>query len=103
MTDEPYEVGRKALGEIDALLAARPQKDDLRAAEVVTLLAAWRDTLIPAASTAEGAERLERLNAVISVALATHFPQGATPWAELEMARGWLASLLPERAREPVA
>ena len=98
MTGEPYEPGRKALGEIDALLAARPQKDDLRAAEVVKLLATWRDGFIPAAATDEGAERLERLNAVISVALAIHFPQGATPWGELEKARGWLASLLPETA-----
>ena len=96
MSGEPYADGRKALGEVDALLAGRPQKDDLRAAELVTLLARWRDDFIPLATDDAGAERLERLNAVISIALAIHFPQGPTPWAELEKARGWLASLLPQ-------
>jgi len=37
--------------------------------------------------------RLGKVNALISVVLAGHFPLGSVPWPELERARGVLAEI----------
>ena len=89
--------GREALAKIDAILGARPRKDDDLISAAAEWLATWREALIPLSDTATGRDRLERLNAVLTIVLAVHYPQGATPWAELEAARGWLEELLEER------
>ena len=97
MTEAPCDAaGVEALQKIDAVLAARPQKDDYVISDAARALSAYRETLIPLADTATGRDRLETLNAVLSVVLGAHYPLGETPWAELEKARGWLAELLAE-------
>lgn len=96
MPDEPP--GRRALAAIDRVLAGRPHKDDPDLSQAAEGLAAMRDELVARLRRGEGGtdlrERLGRLNAVISLVLANHFPLGATPWDELGKARDTLAGLL---------
>lgn len=88
--------GREALEAIDAILGARPHKDDYRISQAAELLCAWRETLIAREENAVRRDRLERLNAVLAMVLAAHFPIGATPWDDLAKARGWLSDLLAD-------
>ncbi len=91
-----FDAGRQALNKLDAVLAARPQKDDYVISDTVQALSTFRERLIPLADTATGRDRLETLNAVLSVVLGAHYPAGETPWPELEKARGWLAGLVEQ-------
>lgn len=90
------QVGREGLALIDAVLAARPHKDDHKLSHATQALCDYRDHLIEAAGEGGGRSRehLMHLNAVLSVVAAMHFPLGDTPWGELEKARDWLADLV---------
>lgn len=95
----------QALCGMDEVLAKRPDKDDQTLTAITQVLCAHRDTLTDrsraGALDAADRGRLERLNAVIALVLALHFPQGAAPWDGFAQARGWLADLQP--APEPAA
>ena len=90
--------GRKALRHIDQALAEKPKKNDHALSAATLCLTEFRDQMIGqrreygAASHSD--ERLEEVNAVISVVMGLHFPLGDPPWQELEKARGWLVKLL---------
>lgn len=96
------QAAREGLALIDAVLAARPQKDDHKLSHATEALCTYRDHLIEVADEGGGRsrERLMHLNAVLSVVAAMHFPLGDIPWDELEKARDWLAGLVvkPELA-----
>jgi hypothetical protein len=84
-----------ALAALDRALAARPHGDGDAFSEATRHLCVVRDRLAQArVTTPETRWRLERINAVISVVLAGHFPLGAVPWGELEKARDWLAEIV---------
>lgn len=82
---------RQALDAIDEALRERPQTDGHVLSVAAQHLSVLRDRL--AAETADR-QALSRVNAVISIVLACHFPLGVIPWGELEKARGWLAGLV---------
>ena len=89
--------GQEGLAAVDKVLAEKPHKDDYILSEAMEQLCLFRDQLIARhdeTGAPEDAKRLSHLNAVISVVAGTHFPLGATPWDELEKARGWLAALV---------
>jgi hypothetical protein len=96
MTEGGLEAGRTALSKLDAVLAARPKKDDHALCEITALACVFRDALIPTAGSggAEGRERLSHINAVLSVVAGMHYPLSQAPWDELVKARGWLAESL---------
>ena len=89
--------GQAALAAFDRALAQKPKRDGHAFAEMTEHLCTMRDLLI-----GHGRDRgaappvLERLNSVISTALAGHFPLGRTPWNEVEHARGVLHRLVEE-------
>ena len=92
------DAGREALSAIDAALRARPDKPGDVLSHATQSLCTLREEMI-AAARHEGAasgrrERLERVNAIISVVLAVYFPLGDVPWWELEKARCWLADIV---------
>jgi hypothetical protein len=91
--------GRKALEQIDKILAERPKRDGHALTAAMQALAEYRDHTVER-HRREGGTRyrstLERINAVISVVLGTEFPLGEVPWGELEKARDWLSDILRE-------
>ncbi len=86
--------GREALAALDAALAQRPRKDHASLSRATTCLCAFRDDLIAEGRGGRPSPDVTRLNAIISVVLAGHFPLGSVPWDELVLARGWLADLV---------
>lgn len=94
--------GRAALDALDKALSEKPHRDEHALTHATVCLTAFRDALIGehrgALPSAADRQRLAHLNSVLSVVLSGHFPLGATPWGELEKARGWLAELVQERA-----
>jgi hypothetical protein len=94
----PGTEGRRALEQIDAVLARKPEKDDYALADATQMLCTFRDALIEQAHRGGEVERtrLRRANAVLSIVVATHFPSGGIPWEPLVGARRALADLLSE-------
>lgn len=98
-SDAAAREGQAALAAFDKALAAEPDRDDYAFSDATKHLCAMRDALIAERRAGRRAGQgtpgqLERLNAVISSALAGHFPLGKTPWQELQQARGVLAGLV---------
>jgi hypothetical protein len=94
--------GKVALDALDVVLAKKPRKDDHCLSVATECLCAFRNHVIDRHRT-DGAddrtrEQLARLNSVLSVVLAGHFPLGDVPWHELERARVWLDQLVTEIA-----
>ncbi len=96
----PSVAGAQALAALDKALAERPHKDGHAFRRATEHLCVFRQEVIEALESDRaapgGRERLERVNSIISVALAGNFPLGDVPWQEIEKARGWLASILSE-------
>lgn len=88
--------GRAALAALDRALARKPERDGPAFTETTERLCRMRDLLIAGRRGGGRAPHLERLNAIISTALAGHFPLGKTPWDEVEHARGALRALIEE-------
>ncbi len=88
---------------IARVLEQRPFKDDHEISRATRCLAAFREALIHVQRTHESTgadrERLARLNAIVSVVMAMHFPVGDAPWGEFEKARTWLEGLVAETER----
>ncbi len=81
--------GRAALACLDAILAQEPEPEPSLFSHATQHLSAYRDALIARQAPRT---RLEHVNAVISIVMAGHFPLGQVPWADLHLARGWLAA-----------
>ena len=89
--------GEAALAALDRALAHKPKRDGHAFAEMTEHLCTMRDLLIAHGRREDALPPLlERLNSVISTALAGHFPLGTTPWSEVEHARGVLRDLIGE-------
>ncbi|MDO9708782.1 hypothetical protein [Paracraurococcus lichenis] len=88
--------GRAALAALDRALAQRPERDGQAFTDTTEHLCRMRDLLIAERRRGGGPGRLEVLNAIISTALAGHFPLGQTPWDEVEQARGALRRLVED-------
>ncbi len=84
----------RALAAMDRAIAAAPGHDGASFSQAVTEVSAARDEVAGRGrTTPEARQRLDRLNAVLSMILAGHFPLGAPPWDEVRKARGWLAEI----------
>ena len=92
--------GRKALAHTKRVLEQRPHKDDDELTYATQCLARFREELIGvqrhAGAEAKDGDRLSRLNAIISVVMAMHFPLGNPPWTEFEKTQVWLQDLVEE-------
>ncbi len=92
--------GRKAFFHCRRVLEQRPKKDDHELSFATQCLAAFREELILTQRAEQvracDKERLSRLNAIISVVMAMHFPLGNPPWGEFEKAMAWLGALVDE-------
>lgn len=85
---------RAALASLDKAIAHKPRKDDADFAAATEHLCKLRDLLLAEARQGGVSRiRLERVNALISVVLAGHFPLGNVPWPAVERARGVLAAM----------
>lgn len=92
-----------ALHLIDKLLEERPTRvgDDFSAA--TRCITAFRDELISQwrrTSDAADRQRLEQVNAVLSVVLGGHYPVGKIPWPEIEKARALFAGVVRDGPAE---
>lgn len=90
--------GTKALDALDRALAQQPERDGDAFSEATENLCRLRDTIIAdcRGGDSEHRERLGMLNAIISTALAGHFPLGRTPWPEVQTATNHLRTLVGE-------
>lgn len=87
--------GARALEALDRALAHKPKRDGAAFSATTEHLCRMRDLMIVECRGGGGQRgTLERLNAVISSALAGHFPLGNTPWPEVENARDELRALI---------
>jgi hypothetical protein len=90
----------KALSSLDQALSGKPVVDGQAFSAATYQLCKVRDDLArqqrEEGPSEASRKRLERVNGVISVVLAGHFPIGAVPWDELDRARGWLADIAAE-------
>jgi hypothetical protein len=91
--------GERAISLLDKLLRERPEKVGQDFSEATRCLTAYRDELIGRhrAGTLPR-ERLDDINAVLSVVVGGHFPLGAVPWDKIAAARERLATLVSSRA-----
>ncbi len=96
MSVKAQQEGGQALAALDRALSHKPRRDGEAFSEATEHLCRMRDALIASRRDGVGDRQLERLNAVISSALAGHFPLGNTPWPEVEKAREDLRGLLAE-------
>jgi len=97
-TSASSSAGQKALAALERALAHKPRRVGEAFTETTEHLCRMRDLLIAERRALGGDDRrLERLNAVISSALAGHFPLGDTPWPEVEKARDELRALVEGR------
>lgn len=90
--------GRAALTQLDTALASKPEANGHAFSVAALALALMRDEMAARqrerGPTPASRQRLEHVNAVLSVVLGGRFPLGAIPWGELEKSRDWLARLL---------
>jgi hypothetical protein len=93
----PDERVAKALASMDKAIAAAPERDGYAFSDAVIQLSAVRDEVSArdGRGTPELRQRLTKINAVLSMILAGHFPLGDPPWDEIKKARVWLAELQP--------
>ncbi|HYZ62732.1 MAG TPA: hypothetical protein VE650_09780 [Acetobacteraceae bacterium] len=97
MSASPKQEGEAALAALEKALSRQPERDGHAFSETTEHLCTMRDLMIAACRGGAGDQgKLERLNAIISSALAGHFPLGNTPWREVETARDALRALVNE-------
>jgi len=93
----------EALAALDRALAHKPDKDDDDFTASLKHLSAFRDALTAKFRAAGNDEtrdvraHLARVNAIISIVMAGHFPLGAIPWPEIEQARQHLAEVVQQQ------
>ncbi|MBN8900858.1 MAG: hypothetical protein BGO51_25795 [Rhodospirillales bacterium 69-11] len=99
MASELADRGETALRAVDQLLRDRPVKDGPDFSAAIMALSTLRDTLIARhRAGAPALEPLGRLNGVLTVVIAGHYPLGKVPWPHIETARDTLAGLVTELA-----
>jgi hypothetical protein len=86
-----------ALAELNKALGEKPHLEGHTLSMAAHELSLLRDKIAeqqdePGADP-DSLRQLEHVNAAISVVMGAHFPLGSIPWAELEKARDWLATL----------
>lgn len=86
--------GVAALRALDEALRQRPHADQDAFSAAARGVAAFRDHISAEPPSPARRQRLDHVNAVMSMVLAGHFPLGPIPWHEIEAARGWLAELV---------
>lgn len=93
MPDDHLAIGIAAL---DEALASAPKRNGDAFSKAVRSLSAFRDEIIATEgrTTENSRRRLVRINAVLSLVMAGHFPLGAPPWDEIRKTRGWLTEML---------
>ena len=90
-------IGHAALARIDKLLAEKPHKVGHDFSEATRCLTEFRDSLIAQnrqVASDRNRERLEKVNAVISVVVGGHFPLGEIPWSHIKKARSQLSEVV---------
>ena len=102
MADAP--TSAEVLARLDKLLSDRPHRIGHDFSEATRCLTALREQIVGhlrAGNAPPGAaERLARLNAVLSVLVGTHYPVGAPKWPHLQRARDSFAELASELGRQ---
>ncbi len=95
--------GHQALAHATRVLDQRPRKDDIELTLATQCLARFREELLAAQRAGPASDQkrdcLSRLNAIIAVVMAMHFPIGNPPWDEFEKTQGWLRALVEEAER----
>jgi hypothetical protein len=84
----------EVLAAFDRLLAEQPERVSHGFSDATRKLTAFRAEAIAGlreAPSASGEARLERLNAVLSILVGTHYPLGAPNWDQLQQARDLFA------------
>lgn len=93
MADEP---ARAVLAALDTLLADRPEKIGHDFSEATRRLTTWRAHCMARwreTQAEEDRQRLDRVNAAISVVLGGQFPVGRVNWDSIESVRRELGEL----------
>ncbi len=95
----------EVLARLDKLLADRPHRIGHDFSEATRCLTALRERMIEHLRAGDAppeiAERLARLNAVLSVVVGTHYPVGAPKWPHLQHARDSFAELASDQDATP--
>lgn len=91
----PHDHLGAGLAALDEALADAPKRNGEAFSRAVRCLSEFRDELIATEGrrTEASRQRLVRLNAILSMVMAGHFPLGEPPWDEIKKARGWLAEM----------
>ena len=87
---------RDALEALDEAIGDAPKRNGHAFSRAATCLSAYRDELIAQHGLEGQANRqhLSRVNAVLSLVLAGHFPLGDVPWDEIKKGRDGLSELI---------
>ena len=91
----PHDHLTAGLAALDEALADAPKRNGDAFSRAVRCLSESRDDLIATEGrrTEAGRQRLIRLNSILSMVMAGHFPLGEPPWDEIRKTRGWLAEM----------
>ncbi|WP_428374343.1 hypothetical protein [Lichenicoccus sp.] len=99
MPDErPEERIGRALASLDQAIAAAPERDGAAFSDALVQVSALRDE-VAARDIAQRRQRLDGLNAILSMIMAGQFPLGTPPWDAIRQARGWLADIQAEQGQ----
>lgn len=92
----PHDQVAEALAALDEALASAPKRNGEAFSRAVRCLSAYRDEVArtDGRRTMASRQRLVRLNSILSMVMAGHFPLGDPPWDEVRKTRGWLAELI---------
>jgi hypothetical protein len=87
---------REALDALDEAVADAPRRNGHAFSRAATCLSAYREELIARHGLQGEAHRehLARVNSILSLVLAGHFPLGDAPWDDIRKARDWLADMV---------
>lgn len=86
---------REALDALDEALADAPKRNGHAFSRAATCLSAYREEVVAKHGLQGEANRkhLARVNSILSLVLAGHFPLGDAPWDDIKKARDWLAEM----------
>jgi hypothetical protein len=87
---------RNALEALDEAIADAPRRNGHALSRAATCVSAFREELIAqhGLQGEENRQRLARVNAILSLVLAGHFPLGDAPWDEIKKGRNWLSEMI---------
>jgi hypothetical protein len=84
-----------ALAALDEAIGDAPKRNGHAFSRAATSLGVFREELIAryGLEGAENRQRLSRLNSILSLVLAGHFPLNEPPWEDIKKARAWLSEM----------